>query len=194
MKPSLYAHRKLFKESVCHGWRIKGFSKNSVGNNRHPQASILNLVCVLFCIGDWATFSTSQQTTLLHRMDIYHFGQNALCLLQMARERMPKENIIKHHTHLCSAVLLKCRNTKIWRPWEEQVQSTSVSLSSIIQLIPPSCQLLGNWHKKNKGKMKVGPLETHTKYSSNSNNIMDPHPPHPFKSDKMQRKSFTSNP
>jgi hypothetical protein len=42
--------------------------------------------------------------------------------------------------------------------------------------------------------MKVGPLETHTKYSSNSNNIMDPHPPHPFKSDKMQRKSFTSNP
>jgi hypothetical protein len=108
-EPLLVCTQKIVKESVCHGWRIKGFSKNSVGNNRHPQGSILNLVCVLFCIGDWATFSTSQQTTLLHRMD--HFGQNALCLLQMARERMPKENIIKHHTH--TSAVLCCWNAGI---------------------------------------------------------------------------------
>jgi hypothetical protein len=31
---------------------IKGFSKTSVGNKRHPEASILNLVCVLFGIGE----------------------------------------------------------------------------------------------------------------------------------------------
>lgn len=158
-EPLLVCTQKIVKESVCHGWRIKGFSKNSVGNNRHPQGSILNLVCVLFCIGDWATFSTSQQTTLLHRMD--HFGQNALCLLQMARERMPKENIIKHHTH--TSAVLCCWNAEILKSegHEKSKCSPQVFASFIIQLIPPSCQLLGNWHKKNKGKMKVGPLETH---------------------------------
>lgn len=124
-EPLLVCTQKIVKESVCHGWRIKGFSKNSVGNNRHPQGSILNLVCVLFCIGDWATFSTSQQTTLLHRMD--HFGQNApLPSANGQRENAQRKHYQAPHTHLCSAVLLECRNTKIWRPWEEQVQPTGV--------------------------------------------------------------------